>query len=110
MGNRWRTRSNIERESYVEFIMGWFRKGSFPVSRRDIERILELGGDVPYNIQRLCHVLWDLSDKILECAVSSDCTHIVTFNKRHFPMTVTAPWDIKVMTAGEFLLHWRDKP
>jgi uncharacterized protein len=51
----------IERENYTEFLMGWFRKGSFPVSRQDIERILELGGDVPYNIQRLCHVLWDLS-------------------------------------------------
>jgi predicted nucleic acid-binding protein len=49
-------------------------------------------------------------DKILECAVSSDCTHIVTFSKRHFPAAVTAPWGIKVMTAGEFLLHWRNKP
>jgi len=56
----------IERESYAEFIMGWFRKGAFPVSRRDIERILELGGDVPYNIQRLCHVLWDLSGESRE--------------------------------------------
>ena len=49
-------------------------------------------------------------DKILECAVSCDCTHIITFNKRHFPAAVTAPWGIKVMTAGEFLLHRRDKP
>ena len=56
----------IERETYTEFLMGWFRKGSFPVSRRDIERILELGGDVPYNIQRLCHVLWDLSGESRE--------------------------------------------
>jgi hypothetical protein len=51
----------IEREIYTDFLMEWFQKGSFPVSRRDIERILVLGGDVPYNIQRLCHVLWDLS-------------------------------------------------
>jgi putative PIN family toxin of toxin-antitoxin system len=49
-------------------------------------------------------------DKMLECAVSCDCTHIITFNKRHFPAAVTAPWGIKVMTAGEFLLHWRHKP
>jgi hypothetical protein len=49
-------------------------------------------------------------DKIFECALSSDCTHIITFNKRHFPTTATAPWGIKVMTAGEFLLYWRSKP
>jgi len=49
-------------------------------------------------------------DKILECAVSCDCTHIVTFNRRHFPASVTAPWGIKVMTAGEFLSDWRNKP
>jgi hypothetical protein len=56
----------IAREIYTEFIMGWFRKGSFPVSRRDVERILELGGDVSYNIQRLCHVLWDLNGESRE--------------------------------------------
>jgi hypothetical protein len=56
----------IEREVYIEFLMEWFRKGSFPVSRRDIVRILDLGGAVPYNIQRLCHVLWDLSEESRE--------------------------------------------
>ena len=49
-------------------------------------------------------------DKILECAISCDCTHIVTFNKKHFPAALTAPWGIEVMTAGEFLLRWRNKP
>jgi len=49
-------------------------------------------------------------DKIFECAVSCDCSHIVTFNKKHFPAAVTAPWGIEVMTAGEFLPFWRDKP
>jgi len=54
-------------------------------------------------------VLSDPSDdKILECAISCDCTHIVTFNKRHFPAKLTAPWGIKVVTAGEFLSYWRD--
>jgi len=54
-------------------------------------------------------VLADPSDdKILECAISGHCTHIITFNKRHFPMTVTAPYGIKVTTAGEFLKIWRD--
>ncbi len=45
----------------------------------------------------------------LSCAISGHCTHIITFNKRHFPMAVTAPYGIEVMTAGEFLKIWRDK-
>jgi putative PIN family toxin of toxin-antitoxin system len=49
-------------------------------------------------------------DKIFECAVSCDCTHIITFNKKHFPAAVTAPWGIQIMTAGEFLRFWRDTP
>jgi predicted nucleic acid-binding protein len=44
----------------------------------------------------------------LQCAVSGDCTHIITFNKKHFPSALTAPWRMKVMTAGEFLRNWRD--
>ena len=54
-------------------------------------------------------VLSDPSDdKILECAISGNCTHIVTFNKRHFSQTVTAAYGITVMTAGEFLAFWRE--
>jgi len=49
-------------------------------------------------------------DKILECAVSIDCTHIITFNKKHFPAETTAPWGIEIVTSGEFLHHWRNKP
>jgi len=56
-------------------------------------------------------VLSDPSDdKIFECAVSCDCTHIVTFNTRHFPCSLIAPWGIEVVTAGECLRQWRNKP
>ena len=48
-------------------------------------------------------------DKILECAISGGCTHLITFNKRHFPEAVAAPYGIKVMTAGEFLTAWRER-
>jgi hypothetical protein len=53
----------IERKIYADFLLGWFQKGSFAVDRQAVERILELGGDVPYNVQRLCHALWDLSEE-----------------------------------------------
>ena len=54
-------------------------------------------------------VLIDPSDdKILECAISGNCTHIITFNKRDFPTVVTRLYGIKVMTPGEFLRIWRN--
>ncbi len=48
-------------------------------------------------------------DKLLECAIAGGCTHIVTFNKRHFPEEITRLYGIAVMTSGEFLKIWRDK-
>jgi len=48
-------------------------------------------------------------DKILECAISSNCTHIITFNKRHFPEEIIKLYGIKILTPGEFLKAWREK-
>jgi len=53
-------------------------------------------------------ILGDVSDdKILECAIASRCSHIITFNKRDFPATITVGYGIEVMTPGEFLRTWR---
>jgi putative PIN family toxin of toxin-antitoxin system len=88
-------------------------EGLLKVSKKDYGRILDALFAMATVVWRPIQVRPLLSDpsddKILECAVSCDCTHIITFNKRHFPAAVTAPWGIKVMTAGEFLLHWRHK-
>ena len=55
-------------------------------------------------------VLADPSDdKVLECAVSGNCTHIITFNTRHFPKAVTRPYGIEPLSPGKFLKLWRDK-
>jgi putative PIN family toxin of toxin-antitoxin system len=84
------------------------------VAKEDCDRILcalFARAEIVWRPLQVRPTLSDSSDdKILECAVSSDCSHIITFNKRHFPAAVTAPWGIKVMTAGEFLHHWRNKP
>jgi len=88
-------------------------EGFLKISKEDCTRILNAlfaMATIVWRPLQIRPVFTDPSgDKILECAVSCDCTHIVTFNKRHFPAAVTAPWGIKVMTAGEFLLNWRDK-
>ncbi len=48
-------------------------------------------------------------DKILECAISGVCTHIITFNKKHFPSSVVQLYGIEAMTPREFLEYWRNK-
>ena len=89
-------------------------EGLLTVAKEDCDRILcalFARAEIVWRPLQVRPTLSDSSDdKILECAVSSDCSHIITFNKRHFPAAVTAPWGIKVMTAGEFLHHWRNKP
>jgi putative PIN family toxin of toxin-antitoxin system len=48
-------------------------------------------------------------DKVLECAISCDCTHIITFNQRHFPNAFMLPWGIQAMKPGDFLIQWREE-
>ena len=88
-------------------------EGFLKVSKSDCGRMLDALfaiATIVWKPLQIRPILADPSDdKILECAISGHCTHIITFNKRHFPMAVTAPYGIKVMTAGEFLEIWRDK-
>ena len=89
-------------------------EGFLKISKKDCGKILDALFSMalivwePFQVRP---VLSDTSDdKILECAISCGCTHIITFNKKHFPAAATAPYGIKVMTAGEFLINWRNKP
>jgi hypothetical protein len=50
---------SIERGVYARFVMGWLKKGGYAVHEEDLEAIFEIGHDVPYNVQRLCNVMWD---------------------------------------------------
>jgi hypothetical protein len=60
----------IDRDPYADFIHGWLRKGGYRVNRRNLERIFELGRDVPYNIQRMCHSMWELTRDAKEIDLS----------------------------------------
>ena len=63
-----------------------------------------------WEINQMRPTLPDLTDdKILECAINGGCTHIITFNKKHYPEAITKPYGIIVMTSGEFLEGWRGK-
>jgi len=81
------------------------------VSKEDCGLILDAffaAAEIVWKPVQIRPILSDSSDdKILECAISGNCTHIVSFNKRHFPATITHPFGLEVMTAGEFLKTWR---
>jgi hypothetical protein len=49
----------IEPEAYMRFIRRWLKKGGFNFDRQALMRVLSIGNHVPYNIQRLCSVMWD---------------------------------------------------
>ena len=49
----------IGRKEYIDFIYGWLRKGAYVVKKEDLGPILDVGREVPLNIQRLCHTLWE---------------------------------------------------
>jgi AAA+ ATPase superfamily predicted ATPase len=49
----------IKRDRYTAFILNWLKKGGYKAKAGDVTRILDIGEDVPYNIQRLCNTMWD---------------------------------------------------
>lgn len=88
-------------------------EGFLKVSVRDCTKILDAlfaMATIVWKPFQIRPVLADPSDdKILECAISCDCSHIITFNKKPFPAAITAHYGLTLMTAGEFLNIWRDK-
>ena len=88
------------------------KEGFLKISQGDCDKILNAilaAATVVWRPLQIRPYLSDPSDdKILECAVSSGCTHIITFNKKHFPVPLIGPWGLEAMTAGQFLLKWRE--
>ena len=56
---------------YTRFIQKWLKKGGYAVNQEDLKRIFDIGDNVPYNIQRLCNVMWDAGreTKVIEPAL-----------------------------------------
>lgn len=87
-------------------------QGFLKLSKHDCDRILAAFFKTAVVIWKPIQIrplLPDLSDdKILECAISGNGSHIVSFNKKHFPADLISPFGIEVLTAGEFLKTWRN--
>ena len=76
----------IPRDIFSDFVMSWLKRGGYRADRRDLDRIFALGQDVPQNIQRLCHTMWEVAreskhvtpetiDKLTEVIVRQDSPH-----------------------------------
>jgi AAA+ ATPase superfamily predicted ATPase len=61
----------ISQDSYSDFIVNWLQKGGYTANRRDLHKIFELGQNIPYNIQRLCNILWEIArdDRVITPAM-----------------------------------------
>jgi putative PIN family toxin of toxin-antitoxin system len=98
---------------YEGMIHKKIQEGLLKASKWDYEKILDAlfaNATKIWEPNQVRPTLPDLADdKILEIAITGHCTHIVTFNKRHFPKVMTKPYGISVMTSGEFLMAWRSK-
>ena len=98
---------------YEGVIYRKIEEGFLKISLQDCERILDI-------ISYFAIIVWEplilrpvlpdpSDDKILECAISGNCTHVITFNKKHFPEEILKFYGIKMLTPGEFLKTWREK-
>ncbi|MCD6266284.1 MAG: ATP-binding protein [Deltaproteobacteria bacterium] len=49
----------IPRDLFATFIESWFMKGGYKLNDGAVNLILEKGRDIPYNIQRIAHNIWE---------------------------------------------------
>lgn len=49
----------IPRDLFSAFIESWFMKGGYKLNDGVVDLILEKGRDIPYNIQRIAHNIWE---------------------------------------------------
>lgn len=107
----------IPRDEFRPFLLGRFTKGGLILEEGLMDAILDVAEDVPYNVQRICHELWDFCkgkggveradlDKALELIIMQDEVHFTRSwddLSLHQRMLLEA-----IATAGESNLFSRD--
>jgi AAA+ ATPase superfamily predicted ATPase len=51
---------SIPPEEFTPFLEARFKRGGLAVTREVLDAVLAAADDIPYNVQRLCHQLWNL--------------------------------------------------
>jgi hypothetical protein len=99
----------IKREIYTRFILGWLEKGGYQASAEEIVRILDIGEDVPYNVQRLCHTAWEagLETKIVDSDLVEKLPVIIARqDSAHYEML----WQTATQAQKTLLIALTDDP
>ncbi|MBI4736662.1 MAG: AAA family ATPase [candidate division NC10 bacterium] len=83
----------IPQEEFAPFLEARFKRGRLGVSAHVLAAILSAADDVPYNVQRLCHQLWDMlagkTDRITEKDIGRAIAIIVVQDAPYF----STAWD-----------------
>jgi AAA+ ATPase superfamily predicted ATPase len=83
----------IPQEEFAPFLEARFKRGRLGVSADVLAAILSAADDVPYNVQRLCHQLWDMlagkADRITEKDIGRAIAIIVVQDAPYF----STAWD-----------------
>jgi hypothetical protein len=78
----------IPQAEFAPFLQARFRRGRLGVPADVLEAILAAADDVPYNVQRLCHQLWDVragrTDRITERDIGEAIAIIVDQDTPYF--------------------------
>lgn len=99
----------IGRQAYHRFILAWLKQGAYRVTADEIQRIFEIGEDVPYNIQRLCHALWEsaLESKTVDTALIEHLPVIIARqDSPHYEML----WQTATQVQKALLFALADDP
>jgi len=84
--------NKINEKDFKEFIISKFSKGKISISEDALEKIIVFTENVPYNIQYLCHQLWDRYLGKKKITVKEVIDTIIDITYEQTPIYITM-WD-----------------
>ncbi|MBE9579985.1 MAG: hypothetical protein IMF18_00005 [Proteobacteria bacterium] len=93
----------IRRDLFIAFIESWFARGEYDLSENVVDLILEKGRDIPYNIQRIAHNIWEKASESKKAGNASVDKAIETIVNQE-SMNYEALWDGLSQKQRELLI------
>lgn len=113
----------IPRDLFRAFIEKWFNRGEYKSDEGVVDLVLERGRNVPYNIQRIAHNIWEeardskkigtaLVDKAVQTIIRQESMHYEALwdgitQKQREALIALASDDPTSLFSREFLEKWR---
>ncbi len=93
----------IPRDLFIPFIESWFARGEYELSEDVVDLILKKGRDIPYNIQRIAHNVWEEASESKKAGNASVVKAIETIVNQE-SMNYEALWDGLSQKQRELLI------